>query len=67
MAQHTNPDAQTRAAEAEQARKTAGPDRPPTAEEAAAADGNTLDSSVSAHEREMNERGAHQQGEGRLP
>ena len=67
MAEHTNPDTTTHAAEAEQAGKAAGADRPPTADESAAADGNTLDSSVSAHEREMNERGAHQQGEGRLP
>ena len=67
MAEHTKPDTVTREAEAEQARKVAGADRAPTADEAAAADANTLDPSAAAHEKEMNERGAHQQGEGRLP
>jgi hypothetical protein len=67
MADHTSPNAATRAAEAAQAGTPAGADRFPTEEEAALADANRLDPSVSAHEEEMNERGAHQEGEGRLP
>jgi hypothetical protein len=41
-------------------------DRPPTAEEEAAADSNTLDPDVAAHEREMGRRGADVKGEGEI-
>jgi hypothetical protein len=67
MADHTLPNKVTRDEEANEARQSADPGREPTAEEAAAADSNTLDPSVASHEQEMNERGANQQGEGRLP
>ena len=67
MTDRTTPDAQTRTTEREQADQPAGADRPPTAEEEAAADELELDPSVAQHEKEMAERGKHQQGEGRLP
>lgn len=67
MADHTKPSADTRAEEAHEAREGHGPDRAPTAEEAALADDNAPNPETAAHEREMDERGAHQQGEGRLP
>ena len=41
-------------------------DRPPTAEEEAAAEGNTLDPDVSLHEREMGKIGAEVKGEGEI-
>jgi hypothetical protein len=41
-------------------------DRPPTAEEEAAAESNTLDPEVSRHEREMGEIGADVKGEGEI-
>ncbi len=41
-------------------------DRPPTPEEEAAADGNTLDPQVSEHEREMGKIGAELKGEGEI-
>ncbi len=59
--------AETRAAERAEAQQSAGADRAPTAEEEARADAVELDPDVVAHEEEMLERGAHQQGEGRLP
>lgn len=67
MAEHTRPSAETRAAEAEESRRGADAGRPPTAEEAGAADANVADPDVAAHEEEMARRGADQQGEGRLP
>ncbi len=48
----------------------AGADRPPTADEEAAAEraaGDVDIDEVAAHEREMLERGAKQQGEGSVP
>ena len=39
----------------------------PTADEAAAADGNTVSDETREHYQEMTEKGAHQQGEGRIP
>jgi hypothetical protein len=65
--QPTRPDAETRAAERDDATQTAGADREATEEEASRADSHTLDPEVSEHEREMAERGADQKGEGRLP
>jgi hypothetical protein len=41
-------------------------DRPPTAEEEAAADGNALDPEVAEHEREMGKIGAEVKGEGQI-
>ena len=41
-------------------------DRPPTAEEEAAAEGNTLDPEVAQHEREMGKIGAEVKGEGQI-
>lgn len=69
MAEHTRPNDVTRAEEAAEARQPAGPGPLPTEEEEEeeAADGNQLDPDVAVHEKEMIERGAHQQGEGRLP
>ncbi len=65
--QPTRPSAETRAAEREEAEQHAGADREPTADEETRADERPLDPAVSEHEREMAERGANQQGEGRLP
>jgi hypothetical protein len=41
-------------------------DRPPTAEEEAAADGNVPDPEVAEHEREMGKIGAEVKGEGEI-
>jgi len=65
--QPTRPDAETRAAERDDAQRTAGADRAPTPEEAERAEARDLDPEVAEHEREMAERGANQKGEGRLP
>ena len=65
--QPTRPDAETRAAERDDAQRTAGADRAPTTEEAERAEARDLDPEVAEHEREMAERGANQKGEGRLP
>jgi hypothetical protein len=67
MDERTRPDKDTRAAEREDAETKAGADRMPTPEEAAIADDLELDPEVAEHEREMAERGAHQEGEGRVP
>jgi hypothetical protein len=65
--QPTRPNAETRDAERDEADRRAGADREPTTEEAERADARTLDPDVAEHEREMAERGANQEGEGRLP
>jgi hypothetical protein len=65
--QPTRPSSETRAAERDEAQRPAGADREATSEEAARADEWELDPDVAEHEREMIQRGAHQQGEGRLP
>lgn len=67
MDERTRPDKETRATEREDAETKAGADRMPTAEEAAIADDLELDPEVAEHEREMAERGANQEGEGRVP
>jgi hypothetical protein len=41
-------------------------DRPPTEDEEAAAEGNTLDPGVAEHEREMGKIGAEVKGEGEI-
>jgi hypothetical protein len=43
------------------------PDRDPTGQEEAAAEVRVVDPDVAEHEKEALKRGAHQQGEGRLP
>lgn len=63
----TTPDPQTREAERHEATTHATADRAPTADEERLADEHELDDSVAAREKEMNERGANQRGEGRLP
>jgi hypothetical protein len=65
--QPTRPNAETREAERDEAAVTAGADREPTEGEAAQADAREPSPDAAAHEREMNERGANQEGEGRLP
>jgi hypothetical protein len=55
--ERTRPNAKTRAAERDDAETTAHADRAPTPEEHA---------DVAEHEKEMAERGADQQGEGRI-
>ena len=62
----TVPSGATRAAEREEAGVAAGADRPPTEDEANAAPTEVTDEQR-AHEEEMLERGANQQGEGRIP
>jgi len=63
----TRPSRETREAERGEADRGARPDRDPTPEEEAAAEGHDLGDVVSDHYQEMAERGAHQQGEGRVP
>ena len=66
MSDRTNPSPETRAAEREEASAPHQSDREPTQDQEAEAEGLELDPDVSAHEREMAERGKHQQGEGRI-
>jgi hypothetical protein len=63
----TTPSDATRAAEDSDARREHVPDRAPTAEEVEDADEAPRDAEAGAHYEEMAKRGAHQQGEGRLP
>ncbi len=56
----------TRHEEDAEASATHDADRPPTAEEEAAAEGNELDPAVAAHEREMDRIGAEVKGEGEI-
>ncbi len=63
----TRPSPETRATEAEDARQPAGADRPPSEDEARKAEEQELDPDVAEHEREMQERGVEQEGEGRIP
>jgi hypothetical protein len=65
--QPTRPSPQTRAAERADASRTAAADRQPTPEEEQIADSLELDPEVAKREKEMLERGAHQEGEGKLP
>ena len=67
MSDRTNPSRATREEEARETRVRAGAPETPTAEEEQAAESNRLDPEVGEHEREMNERGANQKGEGRVP
>ena len=65
--EQTRPNDATRKAEREEAKRDHVADRPPTAEEERDADRHAPEPDVSEHEHEMAERGAHQEGEGRLP
>jgi hypothetical protein len=66
--QPTRPDNATRATEDEDARVQAGSDKQPTPEEEAAAErAGTPDADVSKNYEDAIERGAAQEGEGRLP
>ena len=57
----------TKAAERAEAERKAGPDRMPTEEEERIAEGSSIDDDVREHEKDMAERGARQEGEGRIP
>jgi hypothetical protein len=57
----------TRAAEREEAERDAGADRMPTEDDERVAERQSIDDDVREHEQEMAERGAHQEGEGRIP
>jgi hypothetical protein len=65
--QPTRPSSETRDADRQEAQVPGRADREPTDEEAARADEHELDSEVVEHERDMAERGARQEGEGRIP
>jgi hypothetical protein len=56
----------TKDEEAKEATAAHTSDRPPTPEEEAAAEGNTLEPGVSEHEREMGKIGAEVKGEGEI-
>jgi hypothetical protein len=62
----TRPSSETRAAERDDAKHPAGAGRDASPDEAARADDHELGADVAEHEREMNERGAQQKGEGRV-
>ena len=66
-AQPERPNDATRAAEREEAKRSSGADRMPTEEEEREAEDQSIDDDVREHEREMAERGARQEGEGRIP
>jgi hypothetical protein len=57
----------TKAAERAEAETHAGADRMPTEDEARIAEEQSIDDDVREHEKDMAERGARQQGEGRIP
>jgi hypothetical protein len=67
MNDHTKPSPETRAAEREEAEARHDADRPPTAEEDAAAEDLEVDPDAAERYEEMAERGAKQKGEGRIP
>jgi hypothetical protein len=57
----------TKAAERAEAERQAGADRMPTEEEERIAEDSSIDDDVREHAQDMAERGARQQGEGRIP
>ena len=67
MTDHTKPSKDTRQADEASAGTEHKPDRMPTNDEEQATKGLKSDSSTAEHYKEMAERGANQQGEGRLP
>jgi hypothetical protein len=66
MTDHTKPNDATRQADRAAAQADHGAPQEPTEDEARAAEQNQPNPEVAAHEKEMAERGAHQQGEGRI-
>ncbi len=66
MDDHTLPSPETRAAEREEAGTTHDADRAPTPDEEAAAEDLEASPEVAETYEEMAERGAEQQGEGRI-
>ena len=67
MEQPTRPSRDTRAAERDDAQQPAGADRMPSAEEERLAEEHDVDEAVAENAEEMYERGAENQGEGRIP
>ena len=65
-AAHTTVQEATKDEEAREAEASHTADRPPTPDEAAAAEGNQLDPEVAEHEREMDRLGADVKGEGQI-
>ena len=66
MTEQTRPNQETRAAERAEAQADHGAPQVPTAEEEQAAERNDVSSDVAENYEEMTERGANQQGEGRI-
>lgn len=66
MTDPTKPTPETRAAEREEMDAAHAADREPTEAEEAAAETQELDPETARNYEEMAERGAHQQGEGRI-
>jgi hypothetical protein len=66
VSEQTQPDAQTRAADRQSGNVPHQADRPATAAEEADAP-ETVGPGTAEHEQEMAGRGAHQEGEGRIP
>ena len=62
----TRPSNETRSTEREDAQRQASPDREPTPEEEQAAERLEVDPKVAKNYEEAAERGANQQGEGRI-
>jgi hypothetical protein len=67
MSEPTKPDDATREAERAEADEPARPDRMPTPDEEQAVEDRKVDPQVRKNAEEMAERGAHQEGEGRVP
>jgi hypothetical protein len=66
--EHTRPSDATKEAERKEARRGPSSDREPTPEESAVADElPEIDEGVESSYKEMTERGAKQEGEGRIP
>jgi hypothetical protein len=66
MSEESEVDEATKSEEAREAGAAHTADRPPTADEEAAAEGNTLDPGVAEHEKEMGKIGAEVKGEGEI-
>jgi hypothetical protein len=66
MTEHTKPNDATRQADRDALDAEHGASEVPTPEEEQLADTNQLEPGVEEHYQEMTERGAHQQGEGRI-
>jgi hypothetical protein len=67
MTDPQRPSDATKAAERAEAETRAGADRMPTEDEENVAEQQSIDDNVREHEKDMAERGAHQEGEGRIP